>query len=347
MDRIRAAIVGGSGYGGGELLRLLAAHPFVEVVEVTAQRAAGKPVHAIHENLLGTSDLVFTDRAPPALAREVDVLFFALPHGEAAGRMREVFDAAPPVRVIDLSGDFRLRDPEAWAAAYGKPHPAPDLLASFVYGCPEAAREEVRAARRVANPGCFATGAILALLPLARSGRLEGRVAVNGVTGSSGSGTDPKPGTHHPERAADFRAYRPLVHQHVPEIEAALRAAGARGLSLAMVPHSGPFVRGIFTTAYFFPASPLSSPEVAALYRATCEGEPFLRLRSETPRVGVVCGTNYGDLSFAVSADGRTVVCLSAIDNLVKGMAGQAIQNLNLMFGLEETAGLRAPGMHP
>jgi N-acetyl-gamma-glutamyl-phosphate reductase len=347
MDSIRAAIVGGSGYGGGELLRLLAAHPFVDVVEVTARRAAGKPVHAVHENLLGASDLVFTDRAPEALAREVDVLFFALPHGEAAGQMPAVLETGRDVRVIDLSGDFRLDDPEAWAAAYGRPHPSPHLLGTFVYGCPEAAREEIRGARLVANPGCFATGAILALLPLARAGLLAGRVALNGVTGSSGSGADPKPGTHHPERAGDFRAYRPLVHQHVPEILRALRAAGAEGLSLAMVPHSGPFVRGIFTTAWAFPAAPVSPEEIGVLYRRTCDGEPFLRLRPETPRVAVVAGTNFCDLSFAVSADGLTVVCLSALDNLVKGMAGQAVQNLNLILGFDERTGLGAPGMHP
>ncbi len=347
MDTIRIGIVGGAGYGGGELLRLLLAHPHARVVEVTAKRNAGAPVHGVHENLLGATSLVFTDRDPAALAREVDVLFLALPHGEGAARMAAVLDAAPDVRVIDLSGDFRLADAAEWEEAYERPHPAPGLVGTFVYGLPEAFRPAIRASRRVANPGCFATGAILSLLPLARAGLLAGPVALNGVTGSSGSGTDPKPGTHHPERALDFRAYRPLRHQHLPEIVRALRGAGGVAFQPAMVPHSAPLVRGIFTTAYLFPAAPIPPDRLREVYDVACAGEPFLRLREETPRVAVVKGTNFCDVAVAASPDGRQVVVTTAIDNLVKGMAGQAVQNMNLLFGLPEIEGLSGPGMHP
>ncbi len=337
---IRAGIVGGSGYGGRELLRILSRHPRVTVTAVTSRRHAGRSVAEVHDTLPELRDLCFSDGAAPDLAREADVLFFALPHGEAAGRMREVTEAAPELRIIDLSGDFRLADAGAWEAAYGRPHPAPELCGTFVYGLPELSREEIRAARRVANPGCFATAAVLALLPLAGAGRLPRDVALSGITGSSGSGAEPKPATHHPERAEDFRAYRPLAHQHVPEIEAALRSAGAGETAAALVPHSGPFVRGIFLTACLFPEDPLPAEELRALYAARYEGEPFVLLRETTPRAAVVRGTNRCEVAVAAGREGRQAVVLAALDNLVKGMAGQAVQNLNLLFGLDETEGL-------
>lgn len=347
MERIRVAIIGGSGYGGGELLRLLASHPGVEVVSATSRKHAGRPVHAVHDNLLGTSEVVFTDDPPAAYAAAADLLFFALPHGEAATHMAAVVDASPEVRVIDLSGDFRLDDAAAWEAAYGQPHPAPELVPEFVYGLPELFRERIRGARLVANPGCFATGSILALAPLAAERILAGDVVSNGVTGSSGSGAEPKWTTHHPERAEDFRVYRPLDHQHVPEIEMALGSAGARDLKLAMVPHSGPFVRGIFTTAYFFPAEPVTPARLASIYEAFYADEPFVRLRGGSPRLATVRGTNWCDVGVAARPDGTQLTVMTAIDNLVKGMAGQAVQNLNLLFGFPETEGLGFPGTHP
>jgi N-acetyl-gamma-glutamyl-phosphate reductase len=220
-------------------------------------------------------------------------------------------------------------------------------VTEFVYGLTELFRERVSSARFVANPGCFATGAILALAPLASAGGVAGDVVVNGVTGSSGSGAEPRAGTHHPERDGDFRAYRVLSHQHVPEIEMALRAAGARSPRLAMVPHSAPLVRGIFTTACHFPAEPIPAARLSEIYAAFAASEPFLRMRETTPRLATVRGTNFCDLAVAASPDGRRVVVMSAIDNLVKGMAGQAVQNLNLMFGRPETEGLGFSGMHP
>jgi N-acetyl-gamma-glutamyl-phosphate reductase len=342
---IRVGIIGGSGYGGGELLRLLAGHGKAEVFAVTSRSSAGCPVADAHPSLLGTTKLSFTDREAAEVATEVDCLFFALPHGETATRMAAVFDSAPDVRVVDLSGDFRLKDAAAWESAYEREHPCPDLVPEFVYGLCEANRKQIATATRVANPGCFATGAALALLPLAEAGRLAGSVVVNGVTGSSGSGAAPKAGTHHPERASDFRAYRPLAHQHEPEITMALADAGAAGFRLAMVPHSAPLVRGIFTTAYVFPDSPLSAERLREIYVSRYGPERFIRLRDDSPRLAVVAGTNWCDIGVASRDD--AVVVLSAIDNLVKGMAGQAVQNMNLMFGLPEDEGLRFPGMHP
>lgn len=347
MDRIRVGIIGGSGYGGGELLRLLASHDGVEVVAATSRRHAGRPVHAVHDNLLGTSELVFTDDRPEAIATSVDLLFFALPHGEAATHMPAVLDAAPDVRVIDLSGDFRLDDAAAWEQAYGRPHPAPELVGDFVYGLPELFRVRIRGAKLVANPGCFATGSILALAPLAAERVLAGDVVSDGFTGSSGSGAEPKWMTHHPERAEDVRVYRPLDHQHVPEIERALGRAGARDVRIAMVPHSGPFVRGIFTTAYFFPREPITPAHLASIYEEFYADEPFVRLRGGSPRLATVRGTNFCDVAVAARPDGSQLTIMTAIDNLVKGMAGQAVQNLNLLFGRPEKEGLRFPGTHP
>ena len=347
MAALRIGIAGGSGYGGGELIRLLLGHPRTEVAFVTSRRNAGRPVHAVHEHLLGSTDLVFTDRPVAEQAREVDGVFFAMPHGEGAKLMPAVLDAAPDARIIDLSGDFRLDSVAAWEAAYGRDHPAPELGGTFTYGLPEIGRDRIAISRRIANPGCFATASILALLPLAEAGLLSGRVALTGVTGSSGSGADPKEATHHPVRAEDFRSYRALRHQHVPEIEAALSAAGASGPTLAMVPHSAPFVRGIFMTATVFPSQPVTGEALATLYGERYAPEPFVRIRKETPRVQVVKGTNYCDISVAASGDGGALVAMSAIDNLVKGMAGQAVQNLNLMFGFAETMGLEHPGMLP
>jgi N-acetyl-gamma-glutamyl-phosphate reductase common form len=349
MAALRAGIVGGSGFGGGELLRILSRHPEVRVTAVTSRRHAGRPVADVHLNLLGHVDLMFADLEADDLAKEVDVLFFALPHGEAAKRMTRVLDAAPELRIVDLSGDFRLNDVEEWERAYGREHPAGDLSGEFVYGLTEAFRDQIRQSRRVANPGCFATGAILALLPLAEEGLLDGNVAISGITGSSGSGAEPKMTTHHPERTEDFRAYRPLTHQHEPEIRLALEraGAGAGGFSPAMVPHSAPFVRGIFTTASIFPTRPLSREMIRGLYEARYGPEPFVRLREDTPRVTVVRGTNHCDVAVTADDEGKRLVVLSAIDNLVKGMAGQAVQNMNLLFDLAESAGLLDPGTHP
>ncbi len=344
-DRIPVAVVGASGYGGAETARLLLRHPRLELVAATARRAAGKRLADVHEFLEGATDLVVTDEEVGSLARGVAALVFALPHGEAARRMGGALAANPDLRVVDLSGDFRLDDGDAWARAYGMDHPAPELLGRFVYGFPEAHRADIAAGRLVANPGCFATGAIAALFPLASRGLLAGEAVVFGVTGSSGSGADPSATTHHPERAQDFRAYKVLSHQHVPEIERFLRESGAPDPRVSFLPHSGPFVRGIFTTATATVSPAPDGEALEALVREVYAGEPFVRVRRGTPRVAVVAGTNFIDLSVHVDRD--RVAVLSAIDNLGRGMASQAVQNLNLLLGLPETDGLLDFGSRP
>jgi N-acetyl-gamma-glutamyl-phosphate reductase len=343
--RIPVGVVGASGYGGAEAARWLLRHPRFELAAATARRAAGKRLAEVHEFLEGATDLVVTDEDAASVAKRVEALVFALPHGEAARLVPEALDANPSVRIVDLSGDFRLDDAAAWERAYSMPHPSPSLLGRFVYGFTEAQRPAVRGAQCVSNPGCFATGAEVALYPLAARGLLGGEAVVFAVTGSSGSGAEPSATTHHPERARDFRAYKVLEHQHAPEIERLLRESGAGDPRVSLVPHSGPFVRGIFTTATALLREEVDAEALEGLVREVYGGERFVRVRKGTPRVAVVAGTNFADLS--VHARGRRAVVLSAVDNLGKGMASQAVQNLNCMFGIPEHEGLLDFGTRP
>jgi N-acetyl-gamma-glutamyl-phosphate reductase len=348
--RYRAAVVGGSGYGGAELVRRLLIHPDVELVRVASIDLVGEPLSAADPALEGRTDLVFEGIAPAEAARGVDVVLLGLPHGVSATKVPELV-AIPGLRVVDMSGDFRLRDAAAYARHYGKPHPAPDLLSGFTYGLPEANRERIRAARLVAAPGCFATTIELALLPLARAGLLSGVVHVQGITGSSGSGAAPSPGTHHPVRAGNLRTYKPMEHQHVPEIEQLLAGAGARDLALRFVPISAPLGRGILATAFVELPEAWTQARLETLYRDAYAAEPFVRVpRRRLPEVAAVSSSNYAEVGVVAGpARGglRTVTCFGATDNLVKGGAGQAIQDMNLMLGLDETASLADPGPWP
>jgi N-acetyl-gamma-glutamyl-phosphate reductase len=348
--RYRAAVMGGSGYGGAELARRLLLHPDVELARVASIDLVGEPLSAADPALEGRTDLVLEDLSPAEVARGVDVVLLGLPHGVSATKVPELA-GIPGLRVVDLSGDFRLRDAATYERAYGRTHPAPELLASFTYGLPEVSRAALARARLVAAPGCFATAITLALLPLARAGLLEGIVHVQGITGSSGSGAAPSAGTHHPVRAGNLRAYRPLVHQHVPEIEQTLLAEGARDLALRFVPVSAPLGRGILATAFVELPEAFTQARLDALYRDSFAGEPFVRVpRRRLPEVAAVSGSNFAEVgAVAGPARGalRTVTALAALDNLVKGGAGQAIQGMNVMLGLDETASLADPGPWP
>jgi len=341
--RLRVAIVGGTGYGGMELLRYLIDHPSVEVTAITSRTETGA-IGDVHPHLRGLTPLRFTADKAVDLARSNDLLFFAAPHGVAAKEVGAVLAASATVKVVDLSGDFRLKDAGLYPAVYGWPHPAADVLARAAYGLPECggrAAVTAKGCRLVANPGCHASAAILALYPLVRAGLMPARASVVSVTGSSGSGAQPKQGTHHPERFANFKAYKPLEHQHVPEIEQMLRAAGAAGSAVDFVPCSGPFSRGIATMALAVVGREKADAAVAA-YRDAYAAEPFVRLVPETPEVRAVAGTNFADVG--VCARDGTVCATVAIDNLGKGMAGTAVQNLNLLFDLPETQGLLRAG---
>lgn len=349
--RFKAAIIGGSGYGAGEMLRRLLIHPEVEVVRVASIDHVGKPVWHAHPHLTGLTDLVFEDLAPKDAAAGCDVALLALPHKVTAAKVPELIELG--VKIVDMSGDFRLSDAATYAKFYGAAHPHPALLGTFVYGLPELNREKIRAARHVASPGCFATTIELALLPLAKAGLLGGVTAhVVGITGSSGSGAAPSEGTHHPVRAVNLKTYKPLVHQHTPEVLETLAAAGAAGVELRFTPVSAPLSRGIFVTIYLeLPADRVDDKLLARLYDEAYAHEPFVRRpTTRLPEVAAVSGSNYAEVGFAVGepAHGtRTVVCFAATDNLIKGGAGQAIQNMNLVLGLDERLSLQDPGGWP
>jgi N-acetyl-gamma-glutamyl-phosphate reductase len=341
--KIRVGIFGGSGYGGAELLRILLFHPHAEVALVTANEHAGKSVAEVHKNLYGLTDLRF-ERAPEdaqALG-EFDCVFLALPHGQAL----EVAPRLPAnVKVIDLSGDFRLADSAEFAQHYGREHTSMDLQSQFVYGLTEVNREAVRGARLVSNPGCFATATLLGLAPLVARGLNVGRVVVDAKTGSSGSGAKPAANTHHPQRMNSFYAYKPFTHQHVPEIEQGLRAVGDWTSELVFMTHSLPVARGIFSSIYVETKDELTAEAARDLY-ADFYGESFfVRLVDGSPDINWVKATNFCDIGFA--ARGRQLAVFSALDNLVKGASGQAVQNMNLMFGLDEKTGLMLVGGNP
>jgi len=347
--RFKAALIGGSGYGGGEMMRRLLHHPEVELVRVASIDFVGEPVWAPHPNLTGLTDLVFEDISPAEAARGCDVALLGLPHTVTAAKVPELIELG--VKIVDMSGDFRLTDKAAYKEFYGVEHPHPELLGSFVYGLPELHRERIVAAKHVASPGCFATTIELALLPLARAGLLSGPIHVTAITGSSGSGAAPSAGTHHPVRAVNLKTYRPLVHQHSPEIVETLEAAGAEDLQLRFVPVSAPLSRGIFAAAFCEVDAAVDAARVTALFDSAYAGEPFVRRpTSRLPEVAAVSGSNFAEVGFAVGepvGGKRTVTCFSVLDNLIKGGAGQAIQNMNLVLGLDETLSLRDPGSWP
>ena len=313
----RAGVVGGTGYAGAELIRWLLEHPDVALAAVTSTSRAGDRLADMHPGLEGLTELRATTFDAAALA-ELDAVLLAVPHGAAAAPA-EALDAAGAARILDLSADHRH---------------AP----GWVYGAAEWNREALRGAPRVGVPGCFATAVSLACAPFVDAGLVETAVQCAAVTGSTGSGATPKPGTHHPERFVNLKAYKVLGHQHTPEITTFLRTLG-RFPALRFVPLSGPFDRGILATVFLAPSRPMSREEAVGLVHAAYDGHPLVRLRSESPQLRHVRGTGYCDLSVHVEDD--TIVVLAAIDNLGKGAAAQALQCLNLSLGLPVDRGLR------
>lgn len=329
--KVTAAVLGASGYIGGEVVRLLLGHPHVELACITANEQAGKRLDEVQPNLRGLSDLRFEKFD----GQKADVYFLSLPHGEAMA-------AAPKLtgKIVDTSGDFRLADRAEFEKYYKRPHAAWELQKDFAYGVPEINREKIRQARCVAVGGCFATTAILSAYPLAKEGLAEGTIIIDGKTGSSGAGAKPTEKTHHPFRALSFFAYEFFHHRHTPEIRQALG-----GQDVLFQPHSAPLVRGVFTTSYVRLKKAMSDDDVLALYRKYYAGERFVRLAKGTTNVSYVANSNFVDIG--VAAHGSTAIVFGSTDNLIKGGAGQAVQCFNVMFGFEEDAGLRlAPG-HP
>lgn len=340
---LRVGIFGGSGYGGSELLRILLAHPNVEISFVTANEQAGKSVGEVHKNLNGLTNLKFIS-APNDVSSvdNVDCVFLALPHGQA---MEVVPELPSMVKAIDLSGDFRLRSKEEFEKHYKQPHTAMSTQSEFVYGLTETNREAIKTARLIANPGCFATATLLGLAPLVANNLISGRVIVDAKTGSSGSGAKAAANTHHPQRMNSFYAYKPFTHQHVPEIEQELTSVGDWTSELVFMTHSLPVARGIFASIYVEANQPISEAELHSLFSDFYSESFFIRLVNGSPDINWVKTTNFCDIGFA--ACGKQLMVFSAIDNLVKGAAGQAVQNMNLMFGFDETTGLKLVGTNP
>jgi N-acetyl-gamma-glutamyl-phosphate reductase len=327
----------------------------VQVEAVTSSSHAGQPVTSVHPHLIKLTDLQFTGDISDEEAGEYDAIFMALPHGHALRRAPGILaiggkggPRGAGAVLFDLSGDFRLKDPAVFRDYYGLEHISPQWAERAAYGLTEWNREAIREARLVACPGCFPTGALLALTPLVRAGLLDGAVVIDSKTGSSGSGKEPGEGTHHPTRAADFRAYGLFKHRHRPEIAQELTKwlpGESEALRVVFTPHSAPMVRGIFTTAYAFPHKPVGQEELSAIFEEAYGSERFVRL-VDTPRVAVVSHTNFCDLSATTDGEGAIIVT-GAIDNLVKGGAGQAVQNFNVAFGWPEHLGLEFAGTLP
>jgi LysW-gamma-L-alpha-aminoadipyl-6-phosphate/LysW-L-glutamyl-5-phosphate reductase len=348
--RFKAAVIGGTGYGGAEMIRRLLLHPDVELVRVASIDHVGEPIGQVHPNLEGQTSLLFENLTPSEAARGCDVALLALPHKVTASKIPELL--ALGVKIVDMSGDFRLRDAATYQTYYAATHPHPELLGTFVYGLPELNRDAIRAAQHVASPGCFATTIELALLPLARAGLLDEQVVhVNAITGSSGSGIAPAAGTHHPSRAGNLRTYKPLDHQHIPEITQCLGDGGAKDVGVRFVPVSAPLVRGIFATCFLELPASVDDKALASLFDEYYASAPFVRRpKKRLPEVVAVAGSNYAEVGFhvgPVAGDRRTVTIFSVTDNLIKGGAGQAIQNMNLVLGLDEKASLEDPGSWP
>jgi N-acetyl-gamma-glutamyl-phosphate reductase len=345
MGRVRVAIVGATGYTGSELVRLLSNHPEVEVAAITSRSRAGEAFSAVHGAFRGIADQVLvTVEDLPSL--DIGAFFLALPHGASMDFVAAQPEEGPPI--IDLSGDFRLAEPSVYEEWYGMEHRAKERLAEAVFGLPELFREDIRGARLVANPGCYPTATILALAPLLRRGLIRADdLVVDAKSGVTGAGASAKPGTHFPDVVGDFRAYGLLRHRHTPEIEATLARIAGVGVQVLFTPHLLPVDRGILATCYATPSGELSSEQIVDAYAEDYADEPFVRVIGEPPSIKQVRGSNYCDLHAEYDRRTGRVVAMAAIDNLVKGAAGQAVQNLNLIFDWPETTGLRQGPLNP
>lgn len=333
MANQSVALLHGAGYAGGEIIRLMLQHPDLELRAVTSRSFAGQPIWKSHAHLRGQTDLVFCDEKDLDLT-SYGALFIAAEHGKSAAIMGELLAGGYDGFIVDLSADFRLKDPSQYASWYRFEHPLPDLLDQFVYGQPEIAGGYPPGTQWVANPGCFATGIGVALWPMSQH-LPSSHIAVTALTGASGSGASPKPTTHYPTRDGNVRAYKVLQHQHLPEIQQVI----GPDHTIAFTPVSGPWTRGIWGTAQVTLPDGIGSRDVRSWYEAAYGHRPLIRLYpDELPELRPTVGTPFCDVGWAVK--GRQLVVGFAIDNLLKGAASQAIQNLNLLYGLPETSGL-------
>jgi len=349
---MRVGIIGGSGYTGGELLRILLLHPKVEVTAVVSRRYAGEYVFREQPNLRKQTMLKFTPLDIQRLKKTCDLVFTATPHGATVNLVSKLLEEG--LRVIDMSADFRLKNPANYERWYGWKHSNPELLKESVYGLPELHREEIKNARIVACPGCMATVTILGLAPVVKAGAIEeDRIVVDAKIGSSGAGATPTLASHHPERFGGVRAYSVFGHRHIAEIEQELNTLSEETVKISFTPHAVNMVRGILATIHVFLRKGLAVPDVWRLYRSYYQKEPFIRLVRESkglyrlPNPNIVIGSNFCDIGFELDDHVNRMVILSAIDNLTKGAAGQGVQCLNILLGIDERTGLEVQGFHP
>mgnify|MGYP001583553149 FL=1 len=347
MDRVQVSIAGASGYVGGELLRLLLFHPKVAVLQVTSQSLAGKFVFKTHPNLRKRTQLQFSKLAE---LRPCDVLFLSLPHGESMEKMREFKKIAP--RIIDLSADFRLNREKDYEEWYRKPHACPEMLKEFVYGIPELHRQEMKHSNFISSAGCNATVTILGVYPFFKQGLVEAdRTVVEVKVGSSEGGNSPSPASHHPERSGAVRSFMPAGHRHSAEILQELSFGEPIRIHFSVT--SIEMVRGALATSHLFLKENLEEKDIWKVYRQAYNNEPFIRIVKDNegiyryPEPKLLTGTNYCDIGFTKDEKSNRLVVISAIDNLMKGAAGQAVQAFNIMHGYEEGEGLEFPGLHP
>jgi N-acetyl-gamma-glutamyl-phosphate reductase len=342
--RIRIGIVGGTGYTGVELLRLLAQHPGCELTAITSRQEAGQGVAELFPNLRGRVSLAFADPAKAALT-DCDLVFFATPNGVAMKEARRLVDAG--VRIIDIAADFRIRDVALWEKWYGVKHACPELVAEAVYGLPEVNRERIREARVVANPGCYPTAVQLGFLPLVEAGIVDlDHLIADAKSGVSGAGRRAEVHTLLAEASDNFKAYGVTGHRHHPEIAQGLALAAGRSVNLVFVPHLVPMIRGIHATLY---AKITGKADLQALYEKRYAGEAFVDVMpgGSHPDTRSVRGANFCRIAVHRPEGGDTAIVLAVIDNLVKGASGQAVQNMNIMFGLPETMGLEQLALLP
>lgn len=347
---VKVGILAGSGYTGGELLRLLIQHPEVEVTCVTSRRKAGDYVYRVHPTLRGYTNLRFEQLNVSKITDKCDVVFSAAPHCSMTEVTKELIESG--LKVIDLSADYRLKDPSKYEKYYNFKHPHPDLLEESVYGLPEIHRSEIKKARLISCPGCIAAASILALAPLVKS--IEGeRIIVDAMIGSSGAGSSPTSDTHHPERFNVIRPYKPVGHRHTAEIEQELSNVSGRKIKVALSTYAVNVVRGILAGCHLFTAVNVSEKEIWRIYREFYAGEPFIQFLKDQkakyrlPDPKIIQGSNICLIGFEIDQENGRIVSLSAIDNLVKGAAGNAVQCLNIILGVDEKTGLSYINPHP
>ncbi|MGC9385730.1 MAG: N-acetyl-gamma-glutamyl-phosphate reductase [Hydrogenovibrio sp.] len=344
---IKIGIVGGTGYTGVELLRLLAQHPQVEVVAITSRSEAGMSVAELFPNLRGHYDLVFSEPSPDVLTA-CDVVFFATPHGVAMSMAKELVAAG--VKIIDLAADFRIENLQAWSKWYGVEHTCPDMMPQVAYGLPEWFRDDIQKAQIIANPGCYPTSILLAAVPFLKAGLVKtDAIIADGKSGVSGAGRGAKVAMLGAEMSESFKAYGLNGHRHLPEMQEKLQVLNGEPVGLTFVPHLVPMVRGMESTVYMTLENDVSQAELQSVLASAYADEPFVDVMpfGSQPETRMVKGTNMCRLAVYRPEGGQTLVVSSVIDNLVKGAAGQAVQNMNLLCGLPETQGLNQVALMP